>query len=80
MHRLRSDAKKTVRRASSSGSQTRCNGVEAEMAANCSAPMTARISSVNVVPGAMAFTRMPWGPSSAASVIVRWLMPALAAP
>jgi hypothetical protein len=79
MQRARSLVRNTASRASSSCSTGRRSAVDAAIAAMCSSENTAAICSVYVVPGAIASTRMPAGPSSTASDVTRWLIPALAA-
>ena len=80
MQRARSDARNTDSRPSSSCSTIRRSGVEATMFATCDSSNTSRTFSVSVVPGAIACTRMPCGPSSTAIVCVRWLIADLADP
>ena len=70
-HLARSDDSNTANRPNSSGSVMRRSGTLPTIAATCSSVKAARTVSVSVVPGAMALTRIPAGPNSAASVSVR---------
>ena len=57
----------------------RRRGVASTIAAMRSGVNAAATVSVIVVPGAMALTRMPAGPSSTAMEVTRWFTAALAA-
>lgn len=77
-----SDARWSTACAMSAGSPTRPSGDARIMAASAwcwSAASWRSVMGVRIQPGATAFTRMEWGPSSVASVLVSCTTAALAA-
>src|SRR5262245_52711816 len=74
------DARKRIARAMSSGRPGRCNGVVSLSVATRSSDIVDIVAGVTIAPGDTAFARMPERPYSTASVFVRWMRPAFAAP
>src|SRR5207245_7890671 len=68
-------ARNTATLAMSSGWAMRPSGMILAIAASSSSVLPPRGWAVSVVPGAIAFTRMPWGASSRAIVRVMVMMP-----